>query len=243
MSEPSVQVDFRQVEGGRIADVTIDNRHRLNSLNAGLMDRFVACFAQLSAQESLRAVVLTGAGEKAFVGGADIDEMTDLDADGARRFITRVHRCCAAVRDCPVPVIARIDGHVYGAGLELAASCDLRVATDNSRFGMPEVRLGVPSVVEAALLPLLVGWGRARQILYLGETFDAAQALAWGLVEQVTSRSQIDAVIQGWLQSLMACGPQAIRLQKALVRRWEDLPLGEAVAAGINTFATAYQTE
>ncbi|MGA0796137.1 MAG: enoyl-CoA hydratase [Quisquiliibacterium sp.] len=243
MSEASIQVSLRELDGGRVADVIIDNSRRLNSLNGALMEQFVARFAELSADESLRAVVLTGAGGKAFVGGADIDEMAGLDAGGARRFITRVHSCCAAVRDCPVPVIARIAGHVYGAGLELAASCDLRVATEGSRFGMPEVRLGIPSVVEAAVLPSLVGWGRTRQMLYLGDTFDAAQALAWGMVEEVASDAQIDAVLDRWLESLLACGPQSIRLQKKLIRRWEDLPLRDAVAAGIDTFAQAYETD
>ena len=98
-------------------------------------------------------MILTGAGERAFVGGADINELAHLDRDSAREFITLVHRCCDGFRRLPVPVIARIDGYALGAGLELAAACDLRVASDRSMFGMPEVRVGIPSVVEAALLP------------------------------------------------------------------------------------------
>jgi enoyl-CoA hydratase/carnithine racemase len=89
------------------------------------------------------------------------------------------------VRDCPVPVIARINGWCLGAGLEIAASCDLRIAADNAVFGMPEVRLGIPSVVEAALLPRLVGAGRARWLVMTGETIGAAEALVWGLVEKI----------------------------------------------------------
>ena len=229
--------------GGTVARVTIDNAARLNSLNRGLMDEFARTMARLSADPDLRAVVLSGAGEKAFVGGADIDEMAALDAGGARAFITRVHRCCAAVRDCPAPVIARIAGHALGAGLELAASCDLRVAAEGARFGMPEVRLGIPSVVEAAVLPSLVGWGRARQMLLLGETFGADEAARWGLVEAVARQDALDAVVSGWLDALLACGPQSIRLQKRLMRRWEDLPLRDAIAAGIDTFAQAYETD
>ena len=165
MAESAVHVRTEtRAPGALAAFVTIDNSARLNCLNTVLMDEFVRAMSQLSREPKLRAVVLTGAGDKAFVGGADIDEMATLDVEGARAFITRVHGCCAAVRDCPVPVIARIAGHALGAGLELAASCDLRVAAENARFGMPEVRLGIPSVVEAALLPALVGWGRARQI-------------------------------------------------------------------------------
>ena len=237
-----VQTETRD-EGALLAFVTIDNSARLNCLNTGLMDAFHRTMSELSQDPTLRAVVLTGAGDKAFVGGADIDEMATLDVDGARAFITRVHGCCAAVRDCPVPVIARIAGHALGAGLELAASCDLRVATENARFGMPEVRLGIPSVVEAALLPGLVGWGRARQILLLGETFTAAKAAEWGLVEEVAPAESIDATIERWLGALLACGPLAIRAQKALMRRWEDSPMRDAIAAGVDTFAKAYETD
>lgn len=160
--------------GQRVAHVTIDNPRRANCLGSALMRRFQARLAELADDAALHALVLTGAGGRAFVGGADIDEMAGLDVEGARAFITQVHRCCEAVRRFPAPVIARIDGVVLGAGLELAAACDLRVASDHARFGMPEVHLGIPSVVEAALMPHLVGWGRARELLLLGETFDAA---------------------------------------------------------------------
>src|SRR6185437_11306337 len=103
-----------------------------------------------------------------------------------------VHRCCDGFRRLPAPVIACIDGYALGAGLELAAACDLRVASDRAQFGMPEVRVGIPSVVEAALLPLLVGHGRARRLLLTGETIDAATALAWGLVDAVAPPERLD---------------------------------------------------
>src|SRR6185503_218248 len=113
-----------------------------------------------------RVVVLTGAGERAFIGGADINEMAELDEESARVFISQLHEACAALRNLPVPVIARISGYCLGAGLEIAASCDLRVAADHSTFGMPEVRVGIPSVIEAALLPRLIGWGMAARLIY-----------------------------------------------------------------------------
>ena len=146
-----------------------------------------------------------------FVGGADIREMAALrDAEGARAFIELVHGCCRAVRDCPVPVVARIEGFALGAGLELAAACDLRIAAADARFGMPEVRVGIPSVVEAALLPALIGWGRARRLLLLGEMIGAAEALEWGLVERVAPASGLDAAVAEWLGHLGAAGPLAL---------------------------------
>ncbi|HWS75126.1 MAG TPA: enoyl-CoA hydratase [Quisquiliibacterium sp.] len=229
--------------GARVARVVIDNERRLNSLNSALMTEFVARMEALAGTEGLRAVVLTGAGDKAFVGGADIDEMAALaDADGARAFITRVHRCCDVLRELPVPVIARIQGFTLGAGLELAAACDLRVAADTAQMGMPEVKLGIPSVVEAALLPGLVGWGRAREMLLLGENFGAGDALAWGLVERVVPAPELDAVVDGWIRSLLHTGPESVRLQKQLIRRWENLPMRDAVRAGIDSFAAAWDT-
>jgi len=240
-----VRLEFEQRgEGGRVARVTIDNERRLNTMNAAVMDAFVAVFEQLAADEALRAVVLTGAGPKAFVGGADIDEMGAIrDPEGGRAFITRVHRCCDAVRRLPVPVIARIQGFTLGAGLELVAACDLRIAAASARFGMPEVRLGIPSVVEAALLPGLVGWGRTRQLLLLGEVYEAEEAARWGLVERVVPDGDLDAAVGEWLDALLLATPRAIRLQKALIRKWEDLPVTDAVRAGIDAFAAAYETD
>jgi enoyl-CoA hydratase len=151
---------------GRVAFVAIDNQRKLNSLSSEVMAEFVATFHGLAADPELRAVVLTGAGDKAFIGGANIDEMAAVTtpAEG-RAFILKVHGCCQAVRDLPVPVIAAVNGFCLGAGLEVAAACDMRLAADTAIFGMPEVRLGIPSVVEAALLPGLIGWGRTRRIL------------------------------------------------------------------------------
>jgi len=241
---PTVHVRHETRQGGVVAFVTIDNARKLNVLNAFLMEGFVGAFADLATQDDLRAVVLTGAGDRAFVGGADVDEMAALTGpDDARAFITKVHQCCAAVRDLPVPVIARIGGYCLGAGLELAAACDLRVASEKATFGMPEVRLGIPSVVEAALLPALIGWGRTREMLLLGETFGAFEAMEMGLVGAVVSTEDLDTTVDAWLASLLAGGAHALRLQKALIRGWEDAPMAEAIALGVDTFAAAFATE
>lgn len=161
-----VRVEVRgRPGGGRVAFVSIAAEHRLNLLDAVLMRRFADAVGALGADGELRAVVLGGDTGRPFVGGADIRAMAALrDADEAREFILLVHGCCRAVRDCPVPVVARIEGYALGAGLELATACDLRIAGEDARFGMPEVRVGIPSVVEAALLPGLIGWGRTRRL-------------------------------------------------------------------------------
>lgn len=235
-----------EIRGGlRVARLEIRRSARANALSSRLMDAFAAKAASLAGDADLRAVIVTGAGETAFVGGADIAEMAALAGpDAARAFITRVHRCCRALRELPVPVIARINGNVFGAGLELAAACDVRVAVDTALFGMPEVRLGVPSVVEAALLPTLIGWGRTRELLLFGEIFTVDDAGDWGLFERIVDPEDLDPAIDEWLAQLAACAPGAVRLQKALMRRWEEQEtVGGAIRAGIDSFAEAYASE
>jgi enoyl-CoA hydratase len=226
----------------QIVWLTIDNEAKLNTLGSPLMERLIAAVDAAGADPAVRAIVLTGAGSRAFIGGADIGEMAAVAASNARTFITRVHRCCDAVRRAPVPVIARIGGYTFGAGLEIAAACDLRVAAETATFAMPEVKLGIPSVVEAALLPMLIGWGRTRQMLLLGETVPASDALAWGLVERVVPQAGLDDAVGEWLDALLTSKPHAVRLQKALIRAWEDLPLRAAVQAGITAFAASWDT-
>ncbi|WP_137127665.1 enoyl-CoA hydratase [Roseomonas sp. HF4] len=247
------RIDLHRTHDGAVAHVVVDHDAKLNTLNPDLMRDFAAAFAALSAEEGLRAVVLTGAGPRAFIGGADIGAMAAVTSPaGGEAFIRLVHGCCRAVRDCPVPVIARVNGWCLGAGLEVAAACDLRIATETAKFGMPEVRVGIPSVVEAALLPGLIGWGRTRRLLLLAETIGAAEALEWGLVERVVPRgapgdaspaAALDAAVEEWLHLLLEAGPQAIRAQKALIRKWEDMALSQAIAAGIDAFAASWRTE
>jgi len=232
-----------RVEGGHVARFTIDNAAKLNSLNRALAEEIVAAAEPLASDPELRLVILTGAGDRAFVGGADINELAILDQTSAREFITLVHRCCDAFRRLPVPVIARIDGYALGAGLELAAACDLRVASDRSVFGMPEVRVGIPSVVEAALLPQLIGYGRARRLLLTGVTIDAEEALSWALVDAVAAPERLDEMVERFAGTILAGGPQAIRLQKRLILDWQELPTEAAIARGIDIFAEAYSTD
>ena len=227
-----------------VARLTVANDAKLNTLNAALLDEAIAALRELANHPGLRAAVLTGEGERAFIGGADIGAMAAIETPAeAEAFIRRVHGICAAIRDLPVPVIARINGWCLGAGLEVAAACDMRIAVRDAKFGMPEVRVGIPSVVEAALLPGLIGWGRTRRLLLLAETISAADALAWGLLEEVAHRERVDARVEAWITNLLAAGPEALRAQKALIRQWEDRPISEAIAAGITAFAASWKTD
>lgn len=157
--------------GHNVATISISNPAKLNIVSSPVLHELIDTCEKLSKDHNLRAVVLTGAPTAAgkaasFIGGADISEMSKMSSyEEAKNFITLVHNACAALRDIiPVPVIARIHGFCLGAGLEVAASCDLRIATKDSLLGMPEVKIGLPSVVEAAYLPGLMGWGRSATL-------------------------------------------------------------------------------
>ena len=164
MDKPNVKIEVRDLDfaktaegGGRIAYLTIANEARLNCLSTSLIKAIRAGIENLSQQDDLRAIVLTGAGDRSFIGGADLNELGGLDHDGGRLYITNLHKACLAIRNSPHPVIARVNGFCLGAGLEVAASCDMRIANSTAVFGMPEVHMGLPSVIEAALLPGLIG--------------------------------------------------------------------------------------
>lgn len=225
-----------------VARVTLEHAAKANSLSRQLMQEIIDALVEISKDDTLRAVVVTGAGGKSFIGGANVDEMAAVDLEGGREFITLVHRTCDAVRRVPVPTIARIQGHTLGAGLEFAAACDLRIASEGSVFAMPEVRLGIPSVVEAVLLPRLIGWGRTRLLLLTGRAIDAQTALDWGLVEEVVPDGGLDAAVGRCLADILASGPLAVRLQKRLIDSWMDSKTDASIAASIDAFAQACAT-
>jgi enoyl-CoA hydratase/carnithine racemase len=234
---------MREDERGAVAMVTIDRTAKLNVVTGAMCRDLAATVNSLAARDDVRVVVLRGAGERALIGGADIAEMAALGPKTARAFITDLHNACDAIRGLPVPVIARMRGYCLGGGLEIAASCDFRIAAEDARMAMPEVRVGIPSVIEAALLPELIGWGRTRRLLFTGEMIDAAKAYDWGLVEQVVEASALDGAIDDSCEAIMAAGPGAIRAQKALIAKWRTLPLDAAIEAGIDSFAAAFQTD
>lgn len=237
-----VRLDFEPRPGGLVARVTLDNPRKLNIFTRDAMTALAQAMQEAGLKDGLRAVVLTGAGDKAFVGGADLDALGALDPASAREFIGQVHQACAAMRECPVPVVARINGYCIGAGLELAAACDLRIAVDTAVFSMPEVRLGIPSVVEAALLPRLVGAGRARWLVMTGEAIHAAEALAWGLVEKTAPAAQLDSAVNAAVDAILAASDEAMRAQKRLCQMWEEAPLETSIRVSVDEFARAYES-
>ena len=230
----------RQADG--VVTVELVNAKSMNILGSEATQELTAEFHRLARQDGCRVIVLRGAGDKAFIGGADINEMAALDQAGAEAFISRLAALCEAVRACPAPVIARLSGWCLGAGLEVAVSCDLRVAGAGATFGMPEVAVGIPSVIHAALIPAMIGASRAAWLLLTGETIDAATAASWGLVHNVVPDDQLDARIAQLADRMAALGPQAVRRQKRLLNEWIDMTPARAIEDSIAQFGRAFLT-
>jgi enoyl-CoA hydratase/carnithine racemase len=230
-------------DSGRVARLTICNAGPLNILGSAAIQAVREGLEALAADREIRVLVLAGESQKSMIGGADIKEMARLDQNSAEKFITGLRDLCETVRAFPAPIIARMPGWCLGGGLEVAAACDFRVAGYGAKFGMPEVRVGIPSVIHAALLPRLIGWGRARWLVMTAENIDAATALAWGLVDVVAPEGGLDAAVEKTVEALLKCGPEALRAQKALLRQWEELPLTESVNLSISVFGRSFLTD
>jgi enoyl-CoA hydratase len=216
---------------GPIATVTIDNPGRLNALSKPMWLQLKDAFDAISADESLRCVILRGAGE-AFAAGADISEFETerYDVESARRYGTAIHPSLEAVSNCPHPVIAQITGACVGGGLEIAARADIRICSENARFGIPVNRLGLV-VAYDELKPLLdiVGPAAALEILLEGTIIDAARAEKIGLVNRVVADSALEGEVQVTAKRIAAGAPLAARWHKKFVRRLLDpRPLTEA---------------
>lgn len=226
-------------EAGRVAYVTVNNPQQRNALGRRGKEELIRVFGELAGDESLRAAVLTGAGDKSFIAGANIGEMAEARLEEAEDISTKTHLACDAIRRLPVPVIAQINGYCLGAGMELAASCDLRVGTTSAKFGMPEVKFGIPSGMEACLLPGLIGWGKTRELVFTGEMMDAAEALRCRFLDKLTAPAELDAAVESWVSAILTAGPRAIRIQKRLLRDWERMPIEQAVRQGIAAIVEA----
>jgi enoyl-CoA hydratase len=223
-----------------VVRMTICRAGVLNILGTAAIDGVRSGLEALAADRDIRALVLAGESQRSMIGGADIKEMVRLEPASAEKFITGLRDLCEAVRTFPAPVIARMPGWCLGGGLEVAAACDFRVAAHDARFGMPEVRVGIPSVIHAALLPRLIGWGRARWLVMTAENIDAPTALSWGLIDVMAPPGGLDAAVEHTIEALLACGPEALRAQKALLRQWQELPLKESIDLSIAVFGQSF---
>jgi len=227
-----------------IAIVTINRPDKLNALNDRTMHELDAAFAAIGSDPAVRGAILTGAGEKAFVAGADIGELsTQSPVDGKERSI-RGQRVLDRIENLGKPVIAAVNGFALGGGCELALACHVRIASENARLGTPEVKLGIMcGYAGTQRLPRLVGKGRALELLLSGEMLDAQEALRIGLVNRVLPKDKLLPECEALLRKMLANGPVSLRFTLEVVNAGLEMPLAEAQYLEATLFGLICSTE
>jgi enoyl-CoA hydratase len=227
-----------------IVTVTVNRPRALNALDDGTLKELLCCFRELENDQAAKVVLLTGGGEKAFVAGADIAAMQPLDAGVAREFARLGHRLMQTIEKLPKPVIAAVNGFALGGGCELALACDLRLASENAKFGQPEVNLGViPGFGGTQRLARIVGKGRAMELVLSGDMIDAKEAWRIGLVNRVTSREELLAEATGLARKILQKGPFAVRLAKEAISAGLEMDLDRACSQEADLFALCFAGE
>lgn len=188
-----------------------------------------------------RALVFSGAGDRAFCAGVHTATFVDLDPAGARAFISDLRDCLAAVRTSPLPTAAMVRGYCLGAGFELALACDVRVSTPDSQFGLPEVKVGIPSVIDAALLPAHVGLATAKEIILTGDPYPASVMDRLGLLNRVVTADRLRESVEDLLGRITRHTPVVLASQKRLFEIWLNRPLTAAIDASVDEFAGVFE--
>ena len=228
---------------GAVAILTINRPEKRNALNAQVRAELVAALDALRDDGTVRVLIVTGAGDKAFVAGADIAEFAQRTPLEQRATMTG-RRVFDEVAAYPRPVIAMIHGFCLGGGCELALACDLRVAADTAKLGQPEVNLGIiPGGGGTQRLPRVVGTGQAMRLVLSGEIIDAAEALRIGLVDVVHPAAELRARTMELAQGMAAKSPVALRMAKAAVRAAAEMPLSAGLAYETELFVTAFASD
>ena len=225
-----------------IATLSISGRTHLNLLGPEVFRELRDRVEECGNDATVRAIILRGAGERAFSAGVDLRTMKDLNPLTAERFIRSLHRAARILLDVPVPVVAAIQGPCLGGALELALAADIRIASADAIFGLPEVRVGLPSVIEASLLPPTVGLGRARKMLLTGEIVDSAEAHRIGLVDEVAAHDKVHHTAMNTAREFLGMARPVLASQKDIVARWLELGEAESAEYTIKTFALGFAT-
>jgi enoyl-CoA hydratase/carnithine racemase len=232
---------YQKREG--IAYVTVNRPEKLNALNQAVMTELRLCFEATEKDDEVRAVILTGAGEKAFVAGADINELAVQTPVQGRETSLAGQRLLNSIENLGKPVIAAVNGYAFGGGCELALACTLRVASENARFAQPEVKLGIiPGYAGSQRLPRLVGKGRALEMILSGEPVSAQEAYRIGLVNQVVAAKDLMSSAETLARKIMANGPSAVRLALEAVNHGMEMTQREGESLEATLFGLSCAT-
>jgi enoyl-CoA hydratase len=226
-----------------IATITFNNPKALNALTLETFEGLETLFDDLEKDTEVRVIILTGAGDKAFVAGGDISHLAGLDADGARQFALLAQRVIDRIETFPKPVIAAINGYCLGGGNELAMGCDLRIAADSAKFGQPEVKLGIiPGFAGTQRLSRLIGKGRAKEMIFTGEMIDADQACRIGLVNRVVAKDCLMEEAKALAMQMCDKSASAISLSKEAIDNGLEMDFARAARYEADLFALSFTT-
>lgn len=225
-----------------VGRITLNRPEVLNAMNEQLLAELLDAVAAISADADLRVAVLDSACDRAFSAGIDVAYVRGISPWGARGVGQRLHEAFGAVRLLEKPVLVLIDGLCLGAGLELAISGDIVLATDRSAFGLPNINVGIPAIVEAAIIPQCVGVMGARELCFSGKNWDAAKAERRGLITQAVPTAEFAAAAAGWIELLASKSPRAMATQKDIIHKWMTTDLEAAIDFSVNTVALNWMT-
>jgi|SaaInl4_135m_RNA_FD_contig_21_574903_length_1303_multi_4_in_0_out_0_2 enoyl-CoA hydratase len=227
----------------RVATITLNRPDAHNSLTRLMLEEIEHALGVIEKDDDVIAVVITGAGEKAFCAGIDLEETVNQDGMGARAAGKRIHRTDKAVRMLDKPVIAKVRGLCLGAGLELAVSCDMIIGTEGSRYGLPHMRIGIASIVEAGILPQAIGIFRTKELCFTADFWDGRKAETVGLINHAVPESELDAEVDKLAQKLCGWSPVAMAIQKNIINQWMDTDLQSAIDYSINSISIVFNSE
>ena len=227
-----------------IGTLTINRPKALNALNQATLKEIKEAALEIKTSTDIQVLIITGAGEKAFVAGADIKEMAVMNAMEGRIFSQLGNSTFKAIEDLPMPTIAVINGYALGGGLELAMACDLRFASEKTIAGLPEVGLGViPGFGGTQRLPRIIGISKAKEFLFTGQNIDAQTALEMGLFNRTSSPDTLMSEALDYAQEILKKGPIAVRFAKAASSQGIEMPINQALEYEADLFGLAFSTQ
>jgi enoyl-CoA hydratase len=229
-----------QVQEG-IATITFNRPKALNALNAALLEEFSSALDEIAADENIRVLVLTGAGDKSFVAGADITELATFNSLTAKNFAQKGHAIIAKLQQLPIAAIAAVNGFALGGGTEIAIACDFIYASDNARFGQPEINLGlIPGFGGTQRLPRLIGSNLAKELVFTGKMISAAEAEKIGLVNKVVPQEQLMEAVLKTAGEIASKGKASLREAKPPINNGLNTDLATGIHIEVESFGMCY---
>ena len=228
---------------GRVGRITLNRPEVLNALNRQMLEEIRDVVLDMPGDKDVVVGVLDSAGERAFGAGIDVAESKEMDPWGGRAMGQLLHETFGACRFIGKPIIASIHGFCLGASLELALSCDILIAAEDARFGLPNINVGIPAIVEAAILPAAIGIFGTKELCYTGEFWDVKRADKYNLLNSIVPRADLEKETLKWAEKISSKSPRALEMQKDIINKWMTADLETAIDFSINTVGLSYVTK